>query len=425
VNWTTIPAATCASSATTCDDTTASALGERRWYRVESSAMGAQTLTTAVVDGWRLAFEGIAAGENSSCGRTPLTPDGGRLWCWGANFMGQAGLGTTNFSVSVPTLVPSMSNVVEISSAGTAAHFCARKTDNTVWCWGWNADGQIGDGTSGTSNQIRATPKQVSGVEAVALALGSRHSCAIVLGLGARCWGRNDSGQLGDNSTENRTLPVQVKTGPSTNLVQVASIGLGNWHSCATRTNGEVWCWGANNNHQLGQTTPTSSTVAIRATALSGATAVVGGESFTCTLASQAVHCWGGNAYGELGNGQVGGTTAAPQLVTGVTSSLIAIGRSHGCALLTGPQAGEVACWGRNHVGQLGVGDQTNRSTPTNVQNSDGTGELDSVTALSAGAYHNCVVRNGQPLCWGNNVIFGLGDGTDTNRSRPTEVVLP
>jgi len=84
-----------------------------------------------------------------------------------------------------------------------------------------------------------------------------------------------------------------------------------------------------------------------------------------------------------------------------------------------------VVCWGRNQVGQLGVGDQTNRSTPTSVLSPDGSGELDQITVLSAGAYHNCVLRDGQPLCWGNNIIFGLGDGTETDRSRPVEVLLP
>lgn len=423
--WSTLPTATCAAGATSCDDTTASPLGERRWYRVQSSGAGAQAATSSVIDGWRLAFAGIAASENGACAWTPLIPDGGRLWCWGQNQIGQAGLGTTSSSVPVPTRVPDLQGVAEVSAASAGAHYCARKTDNSVWCWGWNVDGQVGDGTSGTANQVRATPKEVSGINATALAMGGRHSCALVLGQNVQCWGRNDLGQLGDNSTELRALPVVVKTSPSTNLGQVTSLGNGSSHSCATRSNGEVWCWGANASYQLGQTTPTSSSVAIRATSLTGAARVAAGESFGCAIASQAASCWGNNTYGQLGRGELGGNHATHQLVSGPIASSLDAGRHHVCTLGAGPQSGTVACWGRNQSGQLGVGDMTARELPVTVQTPDGSGELDEVIAVSVGAFHTCVVRGGHPMCWGNNIAFGLGDGTDSNRLRPVAVVLP
>ncbi len=424
-NWTTIPTATCTSSATTCEDSTAPALGDRRWYRVELSATGATTLTTAAVDGWRLAFEGIAAGENSTCAKTPLDPDGGRVWCWGANTAGQVGQGITGSPVGVPTLLPDFDDVVELSSAGSAAHFCARKSDNSVWCWGWNVSGQVGDGTSGSSNQFRATPLRVNGVSATGLALGGRRTCALVLGQKVQCWGLNDFGQLGDNSTEQRSLPVTVKTGPTTDLAQVSSVGVGPTHSCATRTNGEVWCWGANSTFQLGQTTPTSSSLAIRATALTGTTRVAGGDSSTCATQSNAVHCWGSNTYGELGIGELGGSFASAQPVGNLIASTVVMGRRHACTVASGSGAGQISCWGNNSSGQLGVGDQNARPSPTTVDNPDGSAPLAQATALSAGAFHTCVVRDGHPLCWGNNIFKALGDGTDTSRSRPVQVILP
>jgi len=100
-------------------------------------------------------------------------------------------------------------------------------------------------------------------------------------------------------------------------------------------------------------------------------------------------------------------------------------GRRHVCALAVGAQQGNVLCWGTNGSGQLGLGDQANQFSPTAVKNPSGSAPLDSVSALAAGAFHACAIRNGHPVCWGNNVAFAMGDGTDTNRLVPVLVTLP
>jgi alpha-tubulin suppressor-like RCC1 family protein len=281
------------------------------------------------------------------------------------------------------------------------AHTCALSAAGGVWCWGYNAYGQLGDGT--TTN--RSTPVPVSGLSSgvTAITAGESHTCALT-GSGVRCWGHNQYGQLGDGTTTNRFTPVAV-SGPST-IVAIAA-GLG--HSCAATIASSTVCWGLNDYGQLGDGTTTnrSTPVAVRNLRVQ-AVALTAGMGHTCLLSSAgAVRCWGDNQFGQLGDG----TTTAPSIPTvvrGMSSGVraVAAGAYHTCALLT--SADGARCWGNNLLGQLGDGTTTHRPSPVRVSMLDGY-----IAAIAPGYLHTCALLGtiGYVMCWGHNFYGQLGNG--------------
>lgn len=231
------------------------------------------------------------------------------------------------------------------------------------------------------------------------------------------CWGRNDSGQLGDGSKTQRLTPVSV-SGLSSGATSVA---VGQYHSCALTSGGGVKCWGFNINGQVGDgTTTTFWLTPVDVSGLTnGVAAIVTGASHSCAqTAAGGVKCWGLNGNGQLGDG-----TATQRLtavnVTGLTSGVAAItaGLSHTCALTTG---GGVKCWGLNTYGQLGDGTTTQRLTPVDVS-----GLTSGVTAIAAGQNHTCALVSGVGVkCWGQNNEGELGDGTMGTRPFPANVLI-
>ncbi len=184
----------------------------------------------------------------------------GTLACWGANFYGQLGIGTTT-NMSSPQIVQlgsgrSLGYGMGVLSLGVY-HSCAVDSSGAVFCWGMNNRGQLGDGTATT----RTSPTQVTGLASgvVKVAVGDEHSCAVLSGRTVMCWGKNDSGQLGDGTTTNRTTPVFVS-----GLSNVENIAAGGSHTCAvTRDDGLVYCWGQNALGQLGTGTREGSTTPV------------------------------------------------------------------------------------------------------------------------------------------------------------------
>ena len=234
----------------------------------------------------------IAAGYYHNCVMT----SGGGVKCWGANGYGQLGDGTTT-NRNTPVGVAGLSSGVTAITAGWY-HTCALTTDGGVKCWGYNAYGQLGDGT--TTN--RYTPLDVdglsSGVKAIAAGVG--HTCALTAGGGVKCWGRNDYGQLGDNSTTNRYTPVNV-VGLSSGVIAIST---GHLHTCALILGGGVKCWGWNGHGQLGDGTSIDRPSPVDVVGLSsGITAIAAGLIHTCALTSGGgVKCWGANDSGQLGD---------------------------------------------------------------------------------------------------------------------------
>ncbi len=380
--------------------------GINSYGQLGDGSIGSAKTTPQPVIGLASGVAAIAVGANHTCALTTA----GAVRCWGLNLNGQVGDGGTTDRTTPQPVTGLASGVVAISAG--AKHTCALTAAGAVQCWGYNAEGQLGDGS--TTN--KSTPQPITGLASgvAAIAAGYSHTCALTTAGAMQCWGKNAFGQLGDGGTTNQNTPQPV-TGLASG---VAAIAPGDDHTCALTTAGAVQCWGSNVDSQLGDGSNTNKRTPQPVSGLaSGVAAIAAGGYHNCALTTAgALQCWGYNGDGELGNG---GTTDknTPQPVTILASGVAAIaaGQFYTCALTT---AGAVQCWGSNSEGQLGDGSTTNKSTPQPV-----TGLASGVAAIAAGVAHTCAVTTaGAVHCWGQNNLGQLGDGSATNRSTPQPV---
>jgi len=276
----------------------------------------------------------------------------GKVLAWGNNKYGQLGNGTTTQSFTpVEVKLPSgelLSNVVEIAAGDY--HSVARLSDGTVWGWGWNLYGQLGNG----SNADSPNPVQVVGLPAPATALTARFRGSGVILADAshtlRLWGDNQGGQLGDGSTTSSNTPVQP-----VGITDAVALDAGDHHNLVVLGNGQIWAWGRNVEGQLGDGTGVNSPLPVQASGIDNAVAVTGGDIHSgALLTDQTAKCWGRNVAGELGNGQATGTSKVPVAVLNLTNvtALVAGGLSTYGLLADGT----VWSWGQNAHGQLGNG---------------------------------------------------------------------
>ena len=245
--------------------------------------------------------------------------------------------------------------VVQISTG--YFHTCARKSDGSAWCWGHNLLGRLGDNTEDDKN----LPVQVAGLgSGVAdISAGFAHTCAVKTDGSVWCWGDNASGQIGDNSNTPRLTPAQVTSlgGPA------AEVSANNSFTCARRTDGTLWCWGGNTDGELGDGSTTSSLVPNQVASLGNAVAEVSaGDNGACARKTDnSLWCWGSNLEGNVGDG----TTLRrliPVPVTALGNSVVEVSMGvHTCARELN---GTVWCWGHNASGQLGDGTTTSQSIP-------------------------------------------------------------
>jgi RHS repeat-associated protein len=343
-----------------------------------------------------------AAGTSSSSGSAQATSmPPGTVWGWGENGSGQLGDGTT-INRTTPVQMIGLTGVTDIK--GGFFHSLALKQDGTVWAAGWNDGGQLGDGT--TTN--RSTPVQVIGLTGVtAIARGFYHSLALKQDGTVWSWGENRSGQLGDGTTINRTTPVQV-----TGLTGVMAIAGGSGVSLAVKTDGTVWAWGGNDRGQLGDGTTINRSTPVQVASLTDVTSVESGEWHSVALKRDGtVWAWGRNDWSQLGDGTTVNRTTPVQVTSLTDVMAIAAGSYHSVALKSD---GTVWAWGDNGSGQLGDGTTTSRSSPVQVT------ALTGVTAVAAGAWYSFALKSdGTGWAWGDNDWSELGDGTATDRSIP------
>ena len=332
--------------------------------------------------------------------------------CWGSNGSGQLGNNSTLDS-SLPVSVSGLPSTLAVIKAG-GNHTCAITIAGAVKCWGSNSGGELGIVPSTNSPTPVDVPTLDSGV--VAVALGAHHTCALSSTGGVKCWGYNNYGQLGNNSTTDAATPTDV-TGITSGAIAISA---GPWHTCAVVTGGGVKCWGDNFHGQLGNDSFAGSTVPVGVVGLSkGAVAVAGSEFHSCALtASGGVKCWGRNSSGSLGNNSTT-SSAIPVdvigLTTGVTHVAVA-GSGYSCALTSG---GGVKCWGYNEDGNLGNNSLTNSSIPVDV-----TDLRAGVSAIAIGGGHTCALTIASELkCWGYNGFGQLGNSSTISSRAPVAVI--
>jgi alpha-tubulin suppressor-like RCC1 family protein len=296
--------------------------------------------TPVVVSGMTSGVTAIAAGGYHTC----AIQSSGAVRCWGRNLYGALGDGTTT-DRHAPVAVSGLSSGARAIAAGLF-HTCAATETGAAECWGNNERGQIGDGTT----TDRHGPVSVSGLSSgVTDIFASRgHSCAVTEAGAARCWGYNNEGQLGDGSTTDRHTPVTVS-----GLARgVSAIGGGDYHTCALIGAGAARCWGSNAGGSLGDGTTTDrlTPVAVSGLASGGLDIVGGGSSFSCALMDTgAARCWGYNGYGQIGDGtfvsrstpvDVDGFGAGALLVRGATT-VLASGLAAGAHAITARYGGD------------------------------------------------------------------------------------
>ncbi|WP_315850896.1 MULTISPECIES: RCC1 repeat- and reductase domain-containing protein [Candidatus Kuenenia] len=317
---------------------------------------------------------------------------------------------TNTVSVTGTTGTPTPTTTTEPKVAAGDSHTLALKYDGTVWTWGHNGDGQLGDGTFTN----RTTPVQVNDLSDVIAIDGGQHhhSLAVKSDGTVWAWGHNDDGHLGDRTYTNRSSPVKV-----TDLSGAIAVAGGDSHSLALKSDGTVWAWGANWYGQLGDGTTADSTTPVQVSNLSDVIAIAGGDNHSLALKYDGtVWAWGENAYGKLGDETETNRTAPVQVGSLSNVNAIAVGDQHSLALKSD---GTVWAWGNNEGGQLGDGTTTNRNTPIQV---NFYGQY--ITTIAAGYKHNLAVDSeGYAWAWGYGWDGQLGDGANADSYIPVQVI--
>jgi len=260
-------------------------------------------ISTGYLNGKQLLSVGL--GARHTCAITL----GNQLACWGSNGSGQLGDGSLTNRIA-PKLIDGgyLAGKRTVAVSGGSEHTCAVLFNGKLACWGWNYAGQLGDGTL----RNRPLPKLIdggflAGKEVFAVSAGHVHTCALTLSGQVACWGSNSFGQLGDGTLTDRSEPKLINGGFLAGK-SVIAIGTGRDHTCALTTSMQIACWGGNDSGQLGDGTLTNQSVPklINGGFLAGKNVAVleVGWSHICAITSSAqVACWGNNDLGQLGDG--------------------------------------------------------------------------------------------------------------------------
>lgn len=345
----------------------------------------------------------------------------GLAYCWGENSDGQLGDNSTTDSY-VPVEVD-MTGVLSGKTLskieGGFAYTCALASDSNAYCWG---SGRLGTATTESHVPVAVSTSGVlSGKTISDISVGNAHTCVIASDSKAYCWGDNGYGQLGNGSTTtSNQAPVAVDTTGVLSGKSLVSISTGYSHTCAVDSLGAVYCWGRNLYGQLGNNSTTNSTVPVAVNmtgVLSGKTvsSVDTGSSSVCVIASDnKAYCWGDNGLGQLGNNSTTSSSVpvavnTSGVLSGKSISLISVEGGHTCAITTDENT---ACWGSNYHSELGDNTTTNSSVPVTVSILDG----HVASMINTGYDYTCLITTDDHLyhCWGYNDYGQLGNGSVT-----------
>jgi len=389
---------------------------ERTTVRMEVSGTGFEpglTVTRAPPTGVPGGYPAIATGNEHTC-----AVSGGVVYCWGDDSEGQIGNGGgtgSQFATAQQVNVPGV--VTQVAAGST--HGCAVNASGDVYCWGAGGDGRLGDGTGNDSDApvkvIDIGPGELHGT-AVQVAGGSSHSCALLSTGAVVCWGKNDTGQLGEGAGISASdSPVSVTT--AERFEQIAS---NDDQVCGVRVGDDaVFCWGAGEYGRQGDGATSDNDVPARVGSLTGARHLMIGKHHACAVMSDSgVQCWGRGAQGRLGQDNDSGDKSSPVAVLDPTGSDVisnastgwAAGQAHTCV---GTLEGFVLCWGENGANQLGDDSTTDRSTPVGVY-----GILTARQVVSSHNHTCALLDDGTAVCWGEGANYKLGTGSTANQDQ-------
>ena len=350
---------------------------------------------------------------------TIINDDPDLVNAWGINVQGELGNGTTTNSTT-PILTNLPAGVMATSIAGAQFHSLAIGSDGNLYAWGYNAQGELGNGTT-TESHIPVVVGLPSGVTAIAISSKYEHSLAIGSDGKLYAWGLNSVGQLGNGTTTESHIPVVVGL-PSG--VTATAISAGSFSSLAIGSDSKLYTWGSNQSGQLGNGTNNNSSIPLVVKLPDGVSPlmIAAGAGHNLALGSDGkLYAWGSNSVGQLGNGTSLGSNipVVVSLPSGITPTAIAAGDDYNMAI---GNDGQLYTWGYNQFGELGDGTTTQRTTPVTVTLGSGI----TPTAISAGSYHSMAIGNdGKLYMWGYNTQGELGDGTTINSSIPVVTSLP
>ncbi len=349
-------------------------------------------------------FTAVSAGQTHTCGLT----NAGTVYCWGQNDSGQLGNGTFNDS-STPVAVTQPAGVIFSSIDVGYIHSCALSTQGVAYCWGNNTALTIGDGTQ-TNRNIPKVVTMPADTTFSTIRAGAMSTCALSTTNTAYCWGVFKIPSSGDPGGYSST-PMALTLPAGSN--SISQIDVGGQHICFITDVGTLYCFGYNTYGQLGKPTSInwSNYVAVEFPNGLSATHISAGGYHTCAVMSNSkLFCWGNNEYGQLGDGTgiISRTPKAIYLETEVSFTSVNAGNVHTCAE---DSSANRYCWGNNDSGQLGTRDTFNHivATPA-LQLAD-----ESINQISVNELHTCATTvSGRIYCWGANQKGQLGDGTMT-----------
>ncbi|HCL88747.1 MAG TPA: hypothetical protein DHW60_05175 [Ruminococcus sp.] len=340
----------------------------------------------------------VAAGGTHTAA---VTKDGD-LYMWGRNYYGQLGV-YSNADSKIPIKVNNSSSTLPEKSVKYIAlgyyHSAAITKDGSLYMWGYNRSGQLGDGTT----TDRYTPVKIMD-NVASVSLGGSHSAAVTKDGSLYMWGDNGNGRLGDGTTTDRYTPVKI-------MDNVASVSLGSSHSAAITKDGSLYMWGYNYYGQLGDGTTTDRYTPVKIMDNVASVSLGGNHSAAITKDSN-LYMWGGNGSGQLGDGTTDNKARPHRVASNVQS--VKLGYSHTTVI---SKDGGLYTWGYNYYGQLGNGTTTDSSNPIKIMN-------DAIDCAGGDNHTIVLKKDGTVYTWGDNYHGQLGDDTTTDRTSPVAIQI-